>query len=304
MDRHMGHVPVLLQEVLDLLVLPERKRAMSIVDCTVGLGGHAEALLRADRGEGSLTGMDADADNLRLAKRRLEPFGSRVRLFEANFADLRDVLDEAAIDRADALLADLGVASTQFDDPDRGFSFSADGPLDMRMDRSGGRSAADLVNEIDEEQVADLIFEYGQERYSRRIARAIVRARITEPILGTVALATIVRRAIGRDARPGRRGLDPATRTFQALRIAVNDELGSLDKLLELLPNVLNIGGRACIIAFHSLEDRRVKQAFKRWSATGQARIITAKPVTASLGEQSVNNRSRSAKRRCIERIE
>ena len=303
MDHHEGHVPVLLQEVVELL-LGDGRRAVSVVDCTVGLGGHAEALLRAGPGEGCLTGMDADAGNLRLAKRRLEPFGQRVRLFEADFADIRDVLDEVGIDAADAILADLGVASNQLDDPERGFSFSADGPLDMRLNRSTGRNASDLVNALGEGELADLIFEYGQERYSRRVARAIARARISRPILSTKALADIVRRAIPRADRGGRKGVDAATRTFQALRIAVNDELGSLDKLLEVLPDVLNVGGRACVIAFHSLEDRRVKRAFSDWSATGRARVITKKPLTASLAEQTANNRSRSAKLRCVERVE
>jgi len=303
MDHHEGHVPVLLQEVVELL-LPEGRRAISVVDCTVGLGGHAEALLRANPGEGCLTGMDADAGNLRLAKRRLEPFGQRVRLFEANFADIRDVLDEVGIDAADAILADLGVASNQLDDPERGFSFSADGPLDMRLNRSTGRSASDLVNALGEGELADLIFEYGQERYSRRVARAIARARISRPILSTKALADIVRRAIPRADRGARKGVDPATRTFQALRIAVNDELGALDKLLEVLPDVLNIGGRACVICFHSLEDRKVKRAFSDWAATGRARVVTKKPLTASLAEQVANNRSRSAKLRCVQRVE
>jgi len=303
MERLQGHVPVLLQEVVELL-LPEGRRAVSVVDCTVGLGGHAEALLRANRGEGCLTGMDADAGNLRLAKRRLEPFAQRVRLFEANFADVRDVLDEVGIDGADALLADLGVASNQLDDPERGFSFLTDGPLDMRMDRRTGRSASDLVNALSEGELADLIFEYGQERYSRRVARAIVRARAAMSIVSTKVLAEIVRRAIPPPASRTRRGVDPATRTFQALRIAVNDELGALDKLLEVLPDVLNVGGRACVISFPSLEDRKVKRAFSDWGATGRARVITRKPLTASLAEQAVNSRSRSAKLRCVERIE
>jgi len=248
--------------------------------------------------------MDADAGNLRLAKLRLGPFGARVRLFEANFADIRQVLDEVGLDSVNGVLADLGVASTQLDDPQRGFSFSADGPLDMRMNRNARPDAGDLVNETPERELADLIFEYGQERYSRRVARAIVRARTAEPILSTKVLADIVRRAIPK--APGRksRGLDSATRTFQALRIAVNDELGSLDKLLETLPDVLKVGGRACMISFHSLEDRRVKRAFRDWASTGRARILTRKPITASLAEQAANNRSRSAKLRCIERIE
>jgi len=303
MDHHKGHVPVMLQEVVELL-LPEGRRAVSVVDCTVGLGGHAEALLRASRGEGCLTGMDADAGNLRLAKRRLEPFGQRVRLFEANFANIRDVLDEVGIEAVDAILADLGLASNQLDDPEKGFSFSVDGPLDMRIDRRTRPDAGDLVNALSEGELADLIFEYGQERYSRQIARAIVRARSTKAIGSTKALAEIVRRAIPRSAGGARRGLNSATKTFQALRIAVNDELGALDKLLEALPDVLNVAGRACVISFHSLEDRRVKRAFSDWSATGRARVITKKPLRACLAEQTANRRSRSAKLRCVERIE
>ncbi|MCP4377976.1 MAG: 16S rRNA (cytosine(1402)-N(4))-methyltransferase RsmH [bacterium] len=303
MDHHEGHLPVLLQEVVGLL-LPEDRTVASVVDCTVGLGGHAEALLRANRDEGCLTGMDADAGNLRLAKLRLEPFGQRVRLFEANFANIRDVLDEVGVVTVDALLADLGVASTQLDDPGRGFGFSNDGPLDMRMDRSSGPDASDLVNELPESELADLIFEYGQERYSRRVAREIARARTTKPILSTKDLAEIVRRGIPRTPGRNRRGLDPATRTFQALRIAVNDELGALDKLLEVIPDVLSVGGRACVISFHSLEDRRVKRAFSDFASTGRAKVITKKPLVASMKEQTENNRSRSAKLRCIERVE
>ena len=303
MDHHMGHVPVLLQEVVGLL-LPEGRRAVSVVDCTVGLGGHAEALLQADPGEGCLIGMDADSGNLRHAKRRLAPFGERVRLFEGNFSNIRDVLQEVGLTGADAILADLGVASSQLDDPERGFSFAADGPLDMRMDRTAGRSAGDLVNELDERELASIIFEYGQERYSRRVAGSIVRARASKAILGTQELAEIVRRAIPQPTKRPRRGLDPATRTFQALRIAVNDELGALDRLLEALPEVLNVGGRACMISFHSLEDGRVKRAFRDWGSTGRAKVLTKKPLTASMGEQAMNNRSRSAKLRCIERVE
>jgi len=246
--------------------------------------------------------MDADTGNLRLAKRRLEPFGRRVRLFEANFADIREVMRQAGLQRTDALVADLGVASSQLDDPERGFSFSADGPLDMRFDRSRRTKAADLVNELPERQLADLIFEYGQERYSRRIARAIVKARLSRPILTTGALAELIRRAIPQAARRGRSGVDPATRAFMALRIAVNDEMACLDKLLEALGDVLDVGARACVISFHSLEDRRVKKAFARWTATGEASVVTRKPLTPSPAELAANPRSRSAKLRCIER--
>jgi len=246
--------------------------------------------------------MDADTGNLRLAKRRLEPFGRRVRLFEANFADIRTVMRQGGLERTDGLLADLGVASTQLDDPERGFSFSADGPLDMRIDRSRRQNAGDLVNNLTERKLADLIFEYGQERYSRRIARAIVKARTAKAIGTTTVLADVVRRAIPQAARRSRRGVDPATRTFQALRIAVNDELGCLDRLLDALADVLDVGARACVISFHSLEDRRVKRAFAEWAATGDARLITRKPLTPSPAELAANPRSRSAKLRCIER--
>jgi len=300
-DHPKGHMPVLLREVVRLL-RPVGRRV--VVDCTVGLGGHAEELLRACRGEGCLIGMDADTGNLRLAKRRLQPFGRQVRLFQANFADLKDVLDEAGLTGADAVLADLGVASTQLDDPQRGFSFTADGPLDMRMDRRRRQTAGDLVNTLSERGLADLIYEYGQERYSRRIARAIAHARRGGPIEGTLRLAEIVSRALPAATRRTRRGVHPATRTFQALRIAVNDELGSLERLLDTLPHLLNVGGRACVISFHSLEDRRVKQAFAAWASTGRARLITKRPITASEAERAENSRSRSAKLRCIERIE
>jgi len=302
MDHHKGHVPVLTREVVRLLCGSGR-RASCVVDCTVGLGGHAAELLRAGKGEGCLIGMDADASNLRLAKRGLQPFGPRVRLFEANFADLPDVLAEAGLDGADAIVADLGVASVQLDDPGRGFSFAAEGPLDMRLDRRQRRTAADLVSALGERELADLIFEYGQERYSRRIARAIVRARRAGPIATTTALAEIIQRAVPAGARRTRRGVHPATRTFQALRIAVNDELRNLDRLLAALPEALNVGGRACVISFHSLEDGRVKRAFADWSATGRAKLVTKKPVTAGKDERAENPRSRSAKLRCVERI-
>ena len=301
MDHHKGHVPVLTREVVRLLCGPGR-RASCVVDCTVGLGGHAAELLRVGKGEGCLIGMDADASNLRLAKRHLQPFGPRVRLFQANFADLPDVLAEAGLDGADAIVADLGVASIQLDDPGRGFSFAAEGPLDMRLDRRQRRTAADLVNALGERELADLIFEYGQERYSRRIARAIVRARRGGPIATTTALAEIIRRAMPVPARRTRRGVHPATRTFQALRIAVNDELRNLDRLLAALPEALNVGGRACVISFHSLEDGRVKRAFADWSAAGCANLVTKKPITAGESERAENPRSRSAKLRCVER--
>ncbi len=300
MEGNWGHQPVLLEEVLEYLA-PQGKRVL--VDCTVGLGGHAEAMLAAAGDEATLIGMDADESNLRLAKDRLAGYGPRVRLFWANFSELDEVLRQADVPQVDVLLADLGVASTQIDQPQRGMSFSVDGPLDMRMDSRLERTAADLVNEMEEGELADLIFAYGEERFSRRIAHAIVETRKQKRLERTLELANLVSRAYPAAVRHARRGVHPATRTFQALRIAVNDELGSLDRLLALVPKVLSIGGRAAIISFHSLEDRRVKQAFAGWAATGRAHVLTRKVITPRETESAGNPRSRSAKLRAIERV-
>ena len=293
-----GHVSVLRSRVSEFLA-PAGRRLL--VDCTVGLGGHAEALLDGAPAEARLIGIDLDEANLARAKRNLRRFGKRVRLFQANFADVADVLDVAGQGKADLLLADLGVASTQLDDPRRGLSFQADGPLDMRFDVSRGPAAADLVNRLPEAELADLIFAYGQDRQSRRIARAIVAARREKLIERTAELARIVTGATSGRAGAARRGIHPATRTFQALRIAVNDELGSLDKLLASLPLVLATRARAGIVSFHSLEDRRVKQSFAHLAEAGMARALTKKPVCATVDEIATNPRSRSAKFRAIE---
>ncbi len=307
MDCRPDHAPVLLDEAIRLLS-PAGKKVL--VDCTIGLGGHAEALLEAAAPDAVLIALDLDEENLRLCKIRFSPFADRVRLFHANFSELPSVLSEAGIDAADAILADLGVASVQLDDPGRGFSFAPargpgglDGPLDMRMDRSGGRTAAELVNSLGEAALADLIYAYGQERYSRRIARAIVAARTPRPIGTSSELGRIVAGAYPPPTRKTRRGVHPATRTFQALRIAVNDEMSNLEKLLEHLPKALKPGGRAAVISFHSLEDRRVKHAFADWAARGEGRLLTKKPITPTVEELRRNPRSRSAKLRGIERI-
>jgi 16S rRNA (cytosine1402-N4)-methyltransferase len=290
-----GHVPVLVAEAMDLLRPAGRK---VLVDCTVGLGGHAEALLSLADAEALLIGIDVDESNLRRTKARLARFSGRFRLFQANFADLKLVLAEAGVQRVDALLADLGVSSTQLDEPGRGFSFQVDGPLDMRMG-SEGQTAADLVKYLSEKQLADIIWRYGEERHSRRISRAIVDTRHSVPITSTVQLADIVTRA----APPARWGeIHPATRTFQALRIAVNHELDSLEKLLGMLPDVLTVGSRAAVISFHSLEDRLVKQAFNAAAQSERFLVLTRKPVTASDDETRRNPRSRSAKLRALER--
>jgi 16S rRNA (cytosine1402-N4)-methyltransferase len=299
MEDSPAHTPVLLDEVLCLLAPAGRSVLM---DCTVGAGGHAEALLEAAGPQAALLGIDRDGGALTMARRRLERFGGRVRLFEANFSDASAVLAAAGVAQVDLLLADLGISSWQLDDPHRGLSFQADGPLDMRMSPGGGRTAADLVNGLAEAQLADLIYEYGEERFSRRIGRAIVLERAKKRIERTGELARIVSGAVPAPARAARRGVHPATRTFQALRIAVNDELGSLDRLLKNLRDLLAVGGRAGIISFHSLEDRRVKQAFREWAQCGTAAVATRKPATAGEEERLRNPRSRSAKLRVIER--
>ena len=250
-----------------------------------------------------LIGVDLDEGNLRRVRERLAPLGPRVRLFQGNFGDLAEVLDEAGESAVDALVADLGVASSQLDDPVRGFSFQVDGPLDMRLDPHAERTAADLVNDLDEKQLADLIYEYGQERYSRRIARAIVAGRKRERIERTDGLAGLIVGAMPAAVRRTRRGVHPATRTFLALRIAVRDELGSLERLLAVLPESLSPGGRAGIISFHSLEDRRVKQSFAALAKAGRAELLVKKPVAPGPEEQAENPRSRSAKLRGIRRI-
>lgn len=290
----------MLKQVLEMLS-PAGRRV--IVDCTLGLGGHAEALLEAAGPAAQLIGMDVDEENLRRAKERLSRFAGRARFFQANFAFLREVLVEAQVAKVDIMLADLGIASTQLDDPRRGLSFMAEGPLDMRLDERLTRTAADLIRELDEKELADMIYAYGEERYSRRIARAIVGARMRGRIETTTQLSQIVARAVPPAAHRMRQGVHPATRTFQALRIAVNDELGSLERLLEQMPAVLAPRGRAAVISFHSLEDRRVKQAFAQWDSQGQAVRLSKRPLTPLADEIASNPRSRSAKLRGVEWI-
>ncbi|MBN1943166.1 MAG: 16S rRNA (cytosine(1402)-N(4))-methyltransferase RsmH [Phycisphaerae bacterium] len=294
------HVSVLPKEVPALLVPPGRT-PRRILDCTLGAGGHAKALLELAGTDARLVGMDADESNVILARRTLASHRGRVRLFHANFADAREVLREAGWDHCDALLADLGFASNQVDDPRRGLSFQQSGPLDMRLDRHSPRTAADIVNQVGEKDLADLIYTFGEERYSRRIARAIVSARRAGRIERTTDLAEIVGRALPAPVRRTRRGIHPAARTFQALRIAVNNELENLDALLELLPDALCPGGRAAIISFHSLEDRRVKRCFAALEKIEKATVLTKKPITPSRAELASNPRSRSAKLRGIE---
>ena len=291
-----GHVPVLTREVLAHL---QPERGGLFVDCTVGLGGHARALLEA--GATKLVGLDRDADALARARATLAPFAGRFELVHADYRSLPQVLDSLSIASADGTLADLGVSSMQFDEAGRGFSFMRDEPLDMRMDRSSGDTAADLVARAGEQELADAIYQYGEERFSRRIARAIVEARREAPIATTGRLAELVRRAV---PRRGYQRIDPATRTFQALRIWVNRELDGLDSFLAAAVQRLRGGARLAVITFHSLEDRIVKHTFRTLERGGDlVRVLTKKPIVPSDEEVERNPRARSAKLRAAERL-
>jgi len=292
----MTHVPVMTAEILQFL-RPEHGGLF--VDCTVGLGGHARALLEA--GATRLVGLDRDLDALALAAETLAPWRERVELVHADYRAIADVLAERQIAVVDGTLADLGVSSMQFDAPGRGFSFQRDEPLDMRMDRSQGETAADFIARATEVELADTIFRYGEERFSRRIARALVETRRDTPVTGTAQLAAIVRRSI---PRRGYSRIDPATRTFQALRIWVNRELDGLDRFLEAAVSRLRAGARVAVITFHSLEDRIVKhtlRALERREAL--IRVLTKKPLTPDENEVQRNPRARSAKLRVAERM-
>jgi len=290
------HEPVMLAETIALL---EPSRGGLFVDCTVGLGGHARALLAA--GASRLIGLDRDPTALRLAGESLAPWADRVELVHADYRQLRAVLETRSIDGIDGALADLGVSSMQFDAEGRGFSFRRDEPLDMRMDQTQGPTAAELLAEVGEEDLANVIYQFGEERFSRRIARRIVEARGSSPIVTTGQLAEIVRRAVPRKEY---QRIDPATRTFQALRIWVNRELDGLDAFLIEASRVLRAGARLAVITFHSLEDRIVKHVFRALAAGEDAlRVLTRKPVVPGDAEVARNPRARSAKLRAIERL-
>lgn len=301
------HLPVLLDEVLAALKPHSGGR---YIDGTVGAGGHAEALLDASTPDGRLLGLDADPTALALARQRLAKYGERVHLLHANFDQVERLAQAHNFAPVQGIVLDLGVSSMQLDQAGRGFSFLADGPLDMRLDPTRGQTAADLVNNLPESDLADLIYRYGEERLSRRLARAIVKAR---PLATTGQLAEVISKAAG-----GRRGqkIHPATRTFQALRIAVNDELGALERVLPQAVKLLAPAGRLAVISFHSLEDRLVKTFFRQEATDclcppGQPvctckhkatlHIITKKPITASQAELARNPKARSAKLRVAE---
>jgi len=274
-----------------------------VVDATIGQGGHATKLAESLGEEGLLVGLDVDACGLAVARRRLAGVRCRVELHRENFRYLDKVLKTLDLGQVDVILADLGVSSAQLEDSERGFSFQVDGPLDMRMDDREKQTARDLVNRLPEKQLADLLWHYGEERQSRRIARAIVTARRKRPLERTEELVWVINEALGLRGRGRRSKIHPATRTFQALRIKLNDELGSLEHLLDLGPQLLKAGGRIAIISFHSLEDRRVKHNFRTHAQEGAYEVITRKPILADEEERRRNPRSRSAKLRVAKRI-
>lgn len=286
------HISVLPDEVVHWL---EPRPGQIVVDATVGVGGHTERLWQRIQPGGTLIAIDQDPAMLALAKARLGDPGVIWR--QGNFEDLPAILEELKIAAVDAILADLGFCSDQMSDPARGFSFQHDGPLDMRLDRTRGEPASALVRRLGEKELADIFWQYGEERFSRRVARAIVEARKKTPITTTAQLAELVRSCV-----PRSRGhaIDPATRVFQALRIAVNDELGALERFLQAAPECLKEGGRLAVISFHSLEDRLVKQAFR--NPPESVKELTRKPVQASAAEIWNNPRARSAKLRVAQK--
>lgn len=308
MGQAGGHVPVLYDEALAWL---QPHPGGWYIDATLGAGGHAEGILLASHPDGRLLGMDADPDALQHASKVLEPFGDRAMLQVANFRQLAGVAGALGIREVDGILMDLGLSSRQLDDAERGFSFVQDGPLDMRMDRRQGPSAADLVNTLSEAELSDILWQYGEERHARRIAAAIAAER---PLATTGQLADLVARTVGR-----REKIHPATRTFQALRIAINDELDALRQALPQARDLLRPGGRLAVIAFHSLEDRLVKQFYRQEAKDcvcppelpvcvcqhrAMLRVLTPKPVRPSAGETARNPRSRSARLRVAERLD
>ena len=286
------HIPVLPQEVLAWLA---PKAGACYVDGTLGLGGHTELILQHSGPDGQVFGFEWDQQAAQLAQARLVPFGKRFQLIPASYAQIQSKCPRASLD---GMLLDLGVSSLQFDSPERGFSFMADAPLDMRMSTDLATSAADLINRLSQEELADIFYNYGEERQARRIARFIEEARRIQPISSTKQLAEIVRQAIPCKYQPKK--IHPATKVFQSLRIAVNRELDNLVKVLEDAPPFLASGARFCIITFHSLEDRMVKQAFL---SNPQLKVLTKKPILPSETEIHTNPRSRSAKLRVAEKV-
>jgi len=300
-NEQQQHIPVLVDQ---LVALVNPSPGMVGVDCTLGGGGHALAICRAVKGDITLFGIDVDPVAIELARGTLADFSASVTTVQGNFAAISQILSEHGHQTVNFIYADLGTSSMQLAAPGRGFSFCLDGPLDMRLDPELTTRAADLVNSLKETELGDLIFRYGEEPKSRKIARLICQARRGHRLDSTRELADLVCQALGIDPdrlRPGR--IHPATKTFQALRIAVNDELGRLERLLEQVDSLLAPGGRFAVISFHSLEDALVKEDFRRKEEKGIYRPLTKKPVVAEQSEIIRNSRSRSAKLRAVEKV-
>lgn len=289
------HVPVLLNEVIEYLNLKENKL---IIDCTIGEGGHAKKILESLGPSGILLGIDQDQDALVAARERLAPFGKRVDLIWDNFINLEKILREKEMGKVGGILFDLGVSSLQLNRKERGFSFLREGPLDMRMNKAQRINASHLINKTSYKKLQNILYEFGEERWAKRIARAIVREREKTPVTTTTQLARIIERAL-----PYRGRIHPATRTFLALRLRINGELENLREALPPTVDSLKKKGRICIISYHSLEDRIVKNSFRDFAHQGKLKILTKKPITPTIEEIRVNPRSRSAKLRVGERI-
>jgi len=290
------HKPVMVDEALDYLNL---QSGQTILDCTVGGGGHAIRILDKIKPDGFLIGIDKDMEILQTTKQSLSKITGKFKLYHADYSDIDEVLRQADIDKVNGVLLDLGVSSLQFDQADRGFSFAKEAPLDMRMDRSRGITAQNLIRRLSESELGELLWKYGEERRSRRIARAILKEEKGVGITTTRQLAAIVERVVPR----GKGKIHPATRVFQALRIAVNKELENLEIFLDKIYNYMAVGARIVIISFHSLEDRIVKNKFIEKAKQNIFRVLTKKPITPHEAEIRENIRSRSAKLRAAERI-
>ncbi len=291
------HIPVMIKEIMEGMNL---KPGQTIIDGTLGNGGHSLEMIKRILPGGRLIAIDRDQESLESAKERLDDFRSSVEFVCGNFSDIDKILEGLRIDKVDGILLDLGISSFQLDNPERGFSFQNEGPLDMRFDRTSFISAYDLVNNLNEEEISAILRNFGQERWHRRIARFIVQERQKHPISSTTQLSGIVNRATPHKYRYQR--INPATRTFQAMRIAVNRELEALEIFLNKAVSFLSKDARVCIISFHSLEDRIVKLNFRKFALEGLIRIITPKPLVTSEEEISGNPASRSAKLRVAER--
>ncbi|MFH1622092.1 MAG: 16S rRNA (cytosine(1402)-N(4))-methyltransferase RsmH [Candidatus Omnitrophota bacterium] len=299
MSEKIKHRPVMLKEVLSFLKL---KNGMVVVDATVGMGGHAIEMVKQIAPKGRLIGIDRDKESLEIAKQRLSEYSSQCTFVYDNFCNIDDILTSLNVKHIDAAFLDLGISSFQLDNPLRGFSFTNEGPLDMRMDKSSSTSAFDLVNNLSQQEIASILWRFGQERFSNRIAKMIIRHREESVINTTTELANLIAKAISR-SRGCYHRIHPATRTFQALRIAVNQELESLEIFLKKIAKFLNRKGRVCIISFHSLEDRIAKINFRNLAKTEEFKLIVKKPLVPQDEEIKLNPRSRSAKLRVLEKM-